>query len=231
VSALNGKHLAQRPLLVELAGPAGVGKSTLAAALARRVGATPRTIWGLPVIPLIGNGIRLLPTLLSLWAHSRSPLWDEARHVVRLTTLHRAFRQGEPGRESVAVFDEGPVFALAWLRGFGHETLRDQASDAWWRATFREWGAVIDAVVVLDAPDSILAQRIRARPDEHEVKQASDTEITAWMARFRTALDWVLAELVRQDGPTVLRLEAAQAPPDRIAERVLEGLDWGAYAG
>jgi hypothetical protein len=51
------------------------------------------------------------------------------------------------------------------------------------------------------------------------------------MARFRTALDWVLAELARQDGPTVLRLEAAQAPPDRIAERILEGLDWGAYAG
>lgn len=231
MSALNGNHLIQRPLLVELAGPAGVGKSTLAAALARRVGASPRTIWGLPVIPLIGNGIRLLPTLVSLWAHSRSPLWDEARHVVRLTTLHRAFRRGEPGREPVAVFDEGPVFALAWLRGFGHETLRNQASDAWWQATFREWRAVIDTVVVLDAPDSILAQRIRARPDEHEVKQASDAEITAWMARFRTALDWVLAELARQDGPTVLRLEAAQAPPDRIAERILEGLDWGAYAG
>jgi hypothetical protein len=145
--------------------------------------------------------------------------------------LHRAFRQGEPGGEPVAVFDEGPVFALAWLRGFGHETLRNEASDAWWQATFREWRAVIDTVVVLDAPDSILAQRIRARPDEHEVKQASDAEITAWMARFRSALDWVLAELAGQDGPTVLRLEAAQSPPDRIAERVLEVLDWGVYAG
>jgi hypothetical protein len=219
----------QRSLLVELAGPAGVGKSTLAAALSDRVGGVPRAIWGLPVLPLLGNGMRLLPTLAGLWAHSGSPLWDEARHIVRLTTLHRDLRQGTS--DPVVVFDEGPVFALAWLRGFGHDSMRNQASAGWWQATLREWAATIDVVVVLDAPDPMLARRIRMRPHEHEVKHASDGEITDWMARFRAALDWVLGELVRQGGPTVLRLHVADASRESIVEQVLEGLGIGAHAG
>jgi hypothetical protein len=118
------------------------------------------------------------------------------------------------------VFDEGPVFALAWLRGFGHESMRSEAAEEWWRATLREWASVLDAVVVLDAPDSLLAQRIRTRPDSHEVKQASDREISAWMGRFRVALDWVLDGMARHGGPLVLRVTTDQKGPDGLAELV-----------
>jgi hypothetical protein len=123
------------------------------------------------------------------------------------------------------IFDEGPVFALAWLRGFGHETFRNQSSAGWWRTVLLDWAATMDAVVVLDAPDSLLARRIRTRPVGHEVKEFTDRDISLWMARFRAALDWVLAEMTRLGGPVVLRLSTADEQSEQIAEKVLGRLN------
>jgi thymidylate kinase len=216
-------------LLVELAGPAGAGKSTLARTLTERYRAGSGTIWGLPVPALLGNGAQLLPTFIPFWRHSRSLLWDEARHMVRLRTLHRALRQDDRRQARIVIFDEGPVFALAWLRGFGHGVMRSEASGEWWRTTLREWAGDVDLVVVLDASDNVLAHRIRSRPEWHEVKQASDAEISPWLARFRSALDWVLGELTHAGGPVILRIPADD-PPERLAELIIGALDERTHA-
>lgn len=222
--AASGGSRSGRPLRVELVGPAGSGKSTLSTSLVRQLRGAPAEIWGLPVLPLLLNGARLIPTFTGLWLHSRSPLWDETRHMVRLRTLQRALRRPAPPSSAVLIFDEGPVFALAWLRGFGHEALRQQPSVEWWGTALREWASVMDAVVVLDAPDHLLAARIRAREHPHEVKEFPDPEIARWMARFRQALEWVLTEMARHGGPAVVRLSSQDEPVDRIAERVVQQL-------
>jgi hypothetical protein len=132
--------------------------------------------------------------------------------------------EGTPSGNEAVVFDEGPIFALAWLRGFGHETMRSPRSDQWWQASLAEWARAIDAIVVLDAPDSTLATRIRSRSQPHEVKDFSDPAISAWMGRFRVALGWVLTELTARGGPVVVRLATDKTPPERVAEQVLQEL-------
>jgi hypothetical protein len=219
-----GKLYAPRPLLVELAGPAGAGKSSLSTALVRRVDGKPGAIWGQPVIPLLVNGAQLMPTFGPLWLQSKSLLWDETRHMVRLQTLQRSLRQGESLSQGALIFDEGPVFAMAWLRGFGHQVLRAQPSAEWWQAALAEWASLIDAVVVLDAPDRLLARRIRTRPHEHEVKDFPDHDIVCWMARFREALEWVLTEMTRRGGPVVIRFSSEDQSADCIAEKLKDEL-------
>ena len=191
--------------VVELAGPAGAGKSSVCRTLISRYTAVPGTIWGQPVPSLLKTGVQLSPTLLGFWRSSGSLLWPESRHIVRLRTMHRSLNRDPAAARPVTIFDEGPVFALAWLRGFGHDTMRSEGSDQWWRGTLRSWARVVDAVVVLDAPDSLLASRIRSRPEWHEVKQEPDWYIAGWMARFRSALDWVLAGFAIYGGPAVIR--------------------------
>jgi hypothetical protein len=78
----------------------------------------------------------------------------------------------------------------------------------------------MDVVVVVEANDALLARRIRARHHAHEVKEFSDPEIVAWMARFRSALSWVLEGLAREGGPAVLRITTDREPPELLAERV-----------
>lgn len=209
---------------MELVGPAGAGKSTLSGSLVRQLRGAPGEIWGLPVFPRLLSATRLIPTFTGLWLHSRSPLWHETMHMVRLRTLHRALRRPAPASPEVLVFDEGPVFVLAWLRGFGHEALRQQPSAEWWETALREWATAMDAVVVLDAPDQLLAARIRARPHPHEVKQFPDPEIARWMARFREALEWVLSEMGKRGGPAVVRLSSRDEPVDQLAGRVVQQL-------
>jgi hypothetical protein len=85
-------------------------------------------------------------------------------------------------------------------------------------------------VVVLDAPDHVLAQRIRARSHPHEVKELADPEIARWMARFREALDWVLSEMASHGGPLVVRL-SAEGPAERIAEQLSRTLNERHHAG
>jgi hypothetical protein len=169
--------------------------------------------------------MQLLPTLLGFWLRSGSLLWQESRHMVRLRTLHRALQRNELPKGRPVIFDEGPIFALVWLRGFGHPGMRSEGAENWWRDTLRDWVATVDAVVVLEAPDALLARRIRTRPESHEVKQASDPEIVVWMARFREALEWVLRRLAAEGGPAIVRVTTDQQSPEGIAELVTAALE------
>ena len=222
-------HPVTRPLLVEVAGPAGAGKTSLTRSLLPRLNGASGSIWGRPVFDLLGNGVQLMPTFGPLWLHSRSLLWRETRHIVRLQTLYRALQTPSWSSPEILIFDEGPVFSMAWLRGFGHETMRQPPSAEWWRTAVRDWASVIDMVVVLDAPDRLLAERIRTRAHEHEVKEYSDLEIACWMARFRAALNWVLEEMSRHGGPQVVRLSSDDHESPRIAEKLLEELSGNVY--
>jgi hypothetical protein len=61
------------------------------------------------------------------------------------------------------------------------------------------------------------------------VKEALDPEISLWMARFRTALNWVLAQMAANGRLVILRVTTDQESPDGLAEKVAAAIRLGSH--
>lgn len=227
VSSIRTDNTCGAPLVVELAGPAGAGKTTLLQALCQRshkilISEQPqlRKIGQIPFF--LGNAIVLLPTLFRLWQTSGWLAKSEITRVVRLRGWHRLWERQVPNGGTVVVLDQGPVYTLATLHGFGPESLRSRSLDRWWNSTLEQWASILDIVVWLDAPDMVLVERINARSKAHLVKGETEQDASAFLARYRTAYEQVLSMLSTDaTGPRVLRFDTAQASLDEIVNRVL----------
>lgn len=215
-----------RPWVVELIGPAGAGKSTLAGALAAR---DPRvaagwSLWGLPRPMLLGSALALTPTFLAA-ARARRPLRPaEAAHMIRISALHRAVEQAAVGPHRIILMDEGAVFGLTWLEVFFGRN-GDAGWAAWRRRAIADWAASLDVLVRVDAPDPVLATRIRTRPQPHMVRHSPEEAIRDFTARFRSAFDRVVGDLRAAGAVKVLRLDTGVAPPADIAVRLGAALE------
>jgi thymidylate kinase len=224
-SSASPRPPSQRPIVVELVGPAGAGKSAVADALRFGQDETVRvSIWGLPLPALLWSAAALLPTFFMLCLAARAVRWDELKQMIRLAALGRVLPGAAQGRRLV-VLDEGPLFALTWLQVFGAERLlRSAAYERWVGRTLAWWAHALDAVVLVDAPDPVLSQRIRSRVKPHMVKHQSDEQISAFAARFRAEFAAVIPALTRLNGTKQLTVQTDLETPQELAARVLQAV-------
>lgn len=204
--------------VVELAGPAGAGKTTVARALVRslpgaRLGSPPGRL------ATIRSVVTTAPVLLasrSLAAPGR--WWSEAelRSVGYLLAWQHELRDAVAG--GPLLLDHGPVFRLAMLVAGQPQALRHPVFGPWWWRTATTWGRLLDMVVVLDAPTDDLIARIEARPREHRVRGADPREVERFVDAYRVAFDQVL-RVVSHEGTPVVRVDTA-APPEVVADAV-----------
>ena len=237
------------PLIVELVGPAGAGKSTLTQALNWRssrvlpiVHPCYRNIGQAPFFAR--NSLLALPTLAALaaqhhplmvgtWKRSganaipafRDGDWLSRREIawmVILTGWHTVLRrQGSVGKD-VVVLDQGPVYLLTELHAFGSRVLASRPAKEWWARMYEQWADTLDLVIRLDADDEVLAQRIRARVQCHIVKDESDEKISEFLGQFRTAYDTVISRLLASSRRLrILRLDTGEESLDETANRIL----------
>jgi len=211
-------------VLMELVGPAGAGKSLLADRLRARGDVVRASVWNLPRVLILESALRSLPVLVRMCVATRAFPRAELEQIVRLNAL-RLFVRRRVGGASVVVLDEGPVFALSWLRVFGHPRIQNGRLEPWWRRTLADWAGVLDRVVMLDAPEPVLVSRIRGRQKPHDIfRQMTDAQILDLIARYRTAFDGVLAALTAGGRPELLTFAAADGSTERLGDAVLAPL-------
>ncbi len=215
--------MGRRPAVIELVGPAGVGKTTLSEQLEASGQALRGTMWFVPTGLLARSTLRHMPAVLTLFYDTGAWLWDEVKHLARLDALHDFLCATRWNGARLVVLDEGPVYTLSWLQVIGHTHFRRRPPGSWWGHTLRRWARRLDAVVVLDAPDAVLTARIRERAKPHLMKDRSPDEMSAFATAYRDATERVLADLTAAGGPPVLRLDIDDHA-DRLEERLLVAL-------
>lgn len=190
-------------MVVELVGPAGAGKSTLAQNVHR---ADPNvhvglSIWGLPRRRLISGAIALVPTVIVAAVRKRRLRWREVAQMIRLDALRRVLRRakkaGKRGGKTI-LLDEGPVFAISSL-DLAIAQRGGKVPDKWRRRALKRWARLLDTVILIDAPDAKLAERIRTRAKRHRMAKGSDVEIQRFAKGFRNAFARVIGDLTRVD--------------------------------
>ena len=222
------EHSTPRRLVAEIVGPAGVGKTTLLRELTKRETTIvpgirfPKRAF-IPI--LIRDTITFSPTFLRHYRHSRLFTWSEARSMVYLRGWRQVLERRAPDKDSVTVLDHGPIYRLALLREFGPEFTNSDVYTRWWSSMLDQWAAVLRLVIWLDAPDTVLLQRVNARSELHRVKRQPEQDAYRFFGRYRSSYQQVIRGMTATHGPRLLRVDTHQTPIDETVDRVLSALD------
>ena len=141
--------------------------------------------------------------------------------MVYLKAWPRVLTQQAWNNGTVILLDHGPVFKLATLLAFGPDKLRSEHFEKWWNSMFKQWAYTLDMVMWLDAPDTLLVERINRRSQRHVVKGKSEQEAYGFLARYRASYEEIMAKLRANGGPTLLQFNTNQASVEQIVDEVL----------
>lgn len=222
--ASNKDFLKGLSLVVEIVGPAGAGKTTIMSALNEH-DKKIRPIYGFRhkrYIPFyIWHAILLMPFLLLQFAKRRWYSPKEINRMIRLKAARQILKHQLAKEGSPILLDQGPVYTLSVLAGFGSKNTKNQDFVKWLDKTLKEWALTLDLIIWVDAPDEVLLERIQKRDKQHLVKDKSEQEAIDFLAQFRTAYKQIIDKLSADDGPEVLRYDTSQFPLAQIVENTV----------
>ena len=213
-------------LIVEIVGLAGAGKTTLVRLMSQLNGNIQvgpelklRKIDHIPTF--IAQTYSLLPVLFQQYPGSRWFTWDEIKSMAYLKGWPQLLSRQAMNQNAVILLDHGPVFKLATLHAFGPERLRNRSNEKWWDAMFEQWAQALDVVVWLDAPDTVLRNRINNRVQKHAVKGKSQQEAHNFLALYRESYEQILASLKTRKGPAFFQIDTFSNPIEHVLDEVL----------
>jgi shikimate kinase len=230
-SKKNNEDKQKRPRIVEFVGPAGAGKTTLCKLLnlsrGVRLSNFPdvRKVTNIPFFIL--HGLQLTPVLAHIFRFDDGRL--RRREIAWLTILngwHMVLQQELKKNNDIILLDQGPVYLLSEISGFGPDCLKEEGMEQIWRIWYRQWAAILDAVVWLDAADEDLLKRIQNREKEHIVKDESAQVIFAFLERYRNVYEHTLSRLTaNRSDLKVFRFDTTRQTPQRVADQILAEFD------
>ena len=217
---------AERPFtVVEIVGVAGVGKSTVTRALA---GTTDlhtvsryRSRRNVPAY--LASAARLAPTLMRVSVTDLGS-WRGCNKMVRLRASLAAVGGHERHGCGGVVFDQGPLFLLSAIDGDRRRGRASAAFSRWREGQLRRARGVLDVVVMLDAPDEVLLERIRGRGKDHVLKGLQDQSARRELATMRSELERVVDELTSSGTVRVERIDTSQEPVERTVRQIVAAM-------
>ena len=234
-AASGGKGPRQgRPLVMEVVGPAGAGKSTLCQLLNRHTDQVQlqdfpdvRKMKDAPFF--ISNCLQLVPSLFRLYR-------PDSRLLTRRELAWLAILRGWPfllcreGRDDgkTIILDQGPVYLMAEVRLFGPEYLKQKDAERFWEKLYHRWETALSTIVCLDAADAILMDRIRVREQEHVVKTETADVMCDFLNKYRMEYKSLLSNFTAGwPGLRILQFDTGIQQPHVIAEQLLHELQCG----
>lgn len=214
------------PVIVELVGPAGAGKTTLSRLLTQEGGEVRMgpdiELRKLEHIPMFFRHVTdWMPIYLRRGTTNRQLTWEELKYITYLKGWPGMLRREEDNRGKVVVLDHGPIFRLATLLEFGPEKLKSPAVKDWWERLYRQWAFTIDIIVWLDTDDETLVQRINSREQKHDMKGRFSAEALQFLMRYRIAYLRTLRRLMDYRQPRLLQFDTSETPVEEIAREIL----------
>ncbi len=206
--------------LIEVVGPPGAGKSTLLSELERGGdvevvdSARAASVHRFRAATTFAGGRSLLGASV---AWRRPPRTRQiARWCVRLGAFEPLLAPAAQ-RAEITVIDQGPVYTLARLAGCSSA----RRGTSWWTTQVTTWARLLDTVIVLDADDDVLRERIGARAKAHSLRDASAERAIAEIRMQRLDLERTVFHL-RSFGLPVTRLTTDLSTPSELSHQLAQ---------
>ena len=122
---------------------------------------------------------------------------------------------------STVVFDHGPIYRMALLREFGPKFTASHLFKKWWNHFLEIWAKNLDLIILLDAKNELLIERIQSRSRFHSIKEKSNFEKYDFLLRYRRSYQYVITKMTSNNGPMLLRFNTSNKSPEQIADDVL----------
>lgn len=216
----------------EIIGPSGAGKSTLSNLLNTMNSSIVAgiTIWGLPRWILAKSSFVSFPAFVRMVIEDGTFNLENGKQIIRLHAFYDYIRLSVLRKktienrvsiesDNVLFLDEGAVFALSKIRADRQHYRRSM--EQWEKNVLDRWSQMLDTIVWLDAPNSILIERIRTRRKNSRMKYKSDDEINEFLKRYRDAYLRTVTRLQARGDLRILKFDTHERSLESIADELI----------
>lgn len=215
--------------IIQLCGLYGAGKSTLRSRMTMSDINCLRWDYRLPRFRNLHrfflSALWIIPALII--AGIDADWFKRLKLVLYLEVLAQDLLRYKHAMKEILLWDEGPIALHAFLRVRIGKCRNQFIVDRILDMNIRKIARVLDGMIWLDAPDQILIQRVRSRPQPHMLKNRSWDDACRFYGQYRCVYEQMIITW-KNHGVQMLQVMTNQCTPDEVEKRVFEFINTNA---